>query len=135
MDMELREFVKQALVNIVGAVSDAAAEVKEQGTGAIISPRLNQSETDAVLRVAPEDGHGYAFPVKFDLTVTVSSTESQKTDMGGGFKISIMSARAGHEDVAGEAKTAVQRIQFSVPVKFPQTPREPAPPREIWRGR
>jgi hypothetical protein len=122
MEVELREFIKQALVNIVGGVSDAAADIKTQNNGAIISPRVHAPSGEHALQIAPEDGFGIAFPLKFDLSITVTSGESQRKDMGGGFKISVLSARAGVEETDTATKTAVQRIQFTVPVKFPQTP-------------
>ena len=128
--MDLKDFVRQALVNIVSGVAEAAEEMKELGSGAVISPRLRAAASDNIYSVSEDDGFGYAFPVKFDLSLTVSSAESQKKDMGGSFKISVLSARAGVEETDAATKTAVQRLQFSVPVKFPQTAVTKAHPRK-----
>ena len=139
MEMDLRDFVKQALVDIVTGVVDAVSAVKGMNNGAVVSPALLNGPPEALFVIREEDGYGQAFPVKFDLSVTVTSAESQKKDMSGGLKISILSGKAGLEESDTSTKTAVQRLQFMVPVKFPQTPLRSRPsnrpsPASDWQG-
>jgi hypothetical protein len=120
--VELKDFVKQALTEIVLAVREAAKEANTQPDGAVISPRLAGGDVgNKTLQVAHEDGLGAAFPVEFDLAVTVTEAAELKAGMGGKAGIiSMLTVKGDASGTTADTRTAVQRIKFTVPVKYPQ---------------
>lgn len=120
--MELKDFVRQTLLDIFEAVQEAGNVVSQDGNrrGAIVpmwgglSHASNHEQT-----------------IKFDVAVTAS--EGTKDQVRGGIKVWGMElgARASHQDQTRE----VSRVSFSVPVALPATvvegtnPRTPKPPR------
>jgi hypothetical protein len=108
--MELREFVKDALIAIVEGVKDAQAELRENinpKPSAVGEKQAGDYGTRTGLR---------ACSVQFDVAVTVTSEANAE----GGGKVSIWSlgsaeGKTGSKDGA----STVSRLQFQVPVAFP----------------
>lgn len=115
--MELKEFVKAALTDIVEAVKETQEEVKEYAT---IAPLVIEGKrTDCVLM---ENGVARISNVDFDVAVT---TESSEQGRGGG-KAAIQVA--GLFKIGAEAKQDTEektqnlsRIKFSIPVLLPHS--------------
>jgi len=125
--LELKDFVKNALTDIMTSVREAAAETRSVPEDGLISPRLIGTAGGSYMNVAMEDGLGAAFLVEFDLSIVV--TETDQTRASGGAKLTIMSFfSAGAERTlqTQDGQVSAQRIKFSVPVKYPQTPKPPA---------
>jgi hypothetical protein len=127
--MDLKDFVRESLLEIVAAVQEAQSQTPSGDGGARVAPRLTYQQGIAALLVDNEDGGGQAFVVEFDLSVVV--TEATEMKAGGGAKVGIVpvfSAKADASGTANEKRAATQRIRFSVPVRYPQTEKA-APPR------
>lgn len=116
--MDLKEFVRESLVQISGAIVEANAALV--GTDAVVNPfnvaifsgdqkaygRLNHAykENDAIVEV-----------VEFDIAVTTESG----TQKGGGLKISVASIGVGAEGKSTGAESHASRIKFKVPMVYP----------------
>lgn len=110
--MELKEFIKTAIINITEAVSDLQ---KELDNGTVVNPTLFQGE------------HGKSIVINNDvrmierLNFDVAVTASESSGLEGGAKagISIFGAKVGTET---NAKTEnVSRLTFSIPLVLPST--------------
>ncbi len=111
--MELSEFVKVTLSQIVKGVAEAQAEARTNG-GYVCPAFKPPSDVDGILGVSPNLQSVYA--IQFDVAVVVSDARS-KSAAG---KISVVSL--GGAGVAGEAKLSIEttsRIKFIVPLELP----------------
>ena len=101
--MGLQQFVRDALVEVISGVHEAAEQVREKHVG---SPSLRGA-------INPEHGRGVS-DVQFEVAVTVSSGKK------GGMGLRVPYISASGELSATEQ--AVNRIRFSVPVAFASQP-------------
>lgn len=121
--MELREFIKSSLVEVVRGILDASEELKD--TNAIISPdnfKVNSDQSQAFGRTLNSkadyrsvDNTRVVHKVDFDIAVVVDETDKSQA----GIKIAVMSLglSGGGESTSKSGSTS--RIQFSVPVVMP----------------
>lgn len=104
--MNLRDFIKQALMDIVGAVQDAQKEI----TGGEIVPAVNDSFKSV------ETGISHIQPIEFDVSVNAD------TKSGSEAKLSVVAAVIGG-NVRGQSNASsghVASLKFKIPVKFPR---------------
>ncbi|KKK69553.1 hypothetical protein LCGC14_2932880 [marine sediment metagenome] len=113
-DMELREFVKETLVQIIKGIEDAQSETKK--TGAVISPSRGKLAPDTQDKVLLSKSGGILEGVAFDVAVTASDT----SEKGGGVGIFVWAVGAGVKGKSEIPNAAVSRIQFNVPVILPK---------------
>ena len=114
MSVDLREFVKQTLSDILGGVSDVQNDpvigrnVAPWGIGNVKPPG------NAVQTI-----RGPLISVAFDVAVTAESIDAAKG--GAGFKVAVLGvgASAGGEASLASKNVAVTRIRFEVPIVFP----------------
>jgi hypothetical protein len=136
--MDLKEFVREALLQVVAGVTEAQHRT---ALGATINPRV------ATKWVRPENGHAYeeldqdniraanliathqggvADIIEFDVAITVESSDSSTSESEkkreGGLKLHVLSAGIDIQSKSGESATEsrsnVSRIKFRVPVQF-----------------
>jgi hypothetical protein len=135
--VELKDFVKRALVEIVGAIREAHAEVVDSD-GALVAPKLVNPISGITAPIAHEDGAGMANLVEFDLSVTVSEGQEAKHGASGKITIAaIIKAGGSTSEANTEARTAVQRLKFTVPVRYPNgkpKPRETSATSSSWKS-
>lgn len=111
--MELKEFIKTAIADITGAVSELQNELDN---GAIVSPSLpNPISNTTVIDPDNDKVNRRISQIDFDVAITVGDTSA----IGAGVKagIQIFSAKIG-----GESQTHtenVSRMTFSIPVVLP----------------
>lgn len=114
--MQLREFIKEALTQIVDGVRDS----QEPNGGAYVVP-------------AGDGGHKYAAHPRFaasarlkstivDFDVAITAEDSDKIEGGGGIRV--LSIQFGAKGEAASKDITVSRIQFAVPLLLPESPRE-----------
>jgi hypothetical protein len=115
--MHLKEFVKDALVEIIQGIKAAQ---DQPGAGGYIAPEgVGDHEF-------PRDGGVLnsqmivSTVVKFDVAVTAESS----VDGGGGAKLRIAIVEANLGASGNSKNTQVSRIQFSVPLVMPKNPRD-----------
>lgn len=105
--MDLREFIKETLVGIVGGVLDARVPVEEMKGQ--VNPAW--STVDPAYRI----GDLKLEIVKFDVALTV--TDATTTD--GKIRVAWMGIGAGAGGQSASTNQVVSRVQFSVPVGIP----------------
>jgi hypothetical protein len=116
--MELREFVAQALVEIVGGVT--AAQVELGRHGAKVNPRM--------IRVLPKAGGGYVahgwaagehgnpvMLVDFDVAVVASEGASKR----GGIGVAAGLVGLGGSTSSDTERSSTSRLRFMVPLMLP----------------
>jgi len=100
--MEVHEFVKESLLQVMRGVRDAGSDwIAEAAANGIVHP----SNTGPSFR-----------NVEFDLSVVV--TESKEAE--GGAKISVFGQGIGGKGSKKLGTTSTSRIQFKVPVTLPK---------------
>jgi hypothetical protein len=137
--MDLREFVRDALVQICQGVFEAQGK---SGT-AVINPRLktaayDKDDPDSRYRLDPENlknvgivatnyANGHADVVEFDVAISVTSSKSASTTVEGEGKVegkiyvasADVSLQGQHKRGHESSQSDVSRIRFRVPVQFP----------------
>ena len=99
--MNVDEFVKTTLSQIIQGVEDAARHVEAQSDDGKINPEQ------------PRAGGG-PFTTIIDFDIAVTATES--TDVGGGITV----LGVGAKGTTKRGSRSISRIKFSVPVVLPQ---------------
>jgi hypothetical protein len=110
--MDLKDFVKNSLIQIIEGVKAADAECA--ALGARIAPKVTSSRDRRSMDIKTgEDVH----VVSFD--VAVVATEEKSSTGGGGLKIAVISAGADLKNA--NTRSTESHIQFEVPVTYPDT--------------
>lgn len=111
--MELKEFIKTAIADITGAVSELQNELEND---AIVSPSLpNPISNTTVIDPDNDKVNRRISQIDFDVAITVGDTAIKEA--GGKLGIQIISAKIG-----GESQTHtenISRMSFSIPVVLP----------------
>lgn len=111
--MELKEFIKTAISDITGAVSELQNELDK---GAIVSPSLPNPISNGTV-IDPENDRINRPISKIDFDVAITVGDTSVTGAGVKAGIQIFSAKIG-----GESQTHtenVSRMTFSIPVVLP----------------
>lgn len=115
--MELKEFIKTALVDIVNAIKETQAEIGASATVMPVRSKAFQS-----FDIAIEGGHEIVSNIDFDIAVTVGSKEGATGDMGGGIQIAqIFNIGARHKEEAENTVQNMSRMKFSIPIVLPHS--------------
>jgi hypothetical protein len=115
--MDVREFIRDVLVDIVEGVKEAQ---NREGVGGYIAPDAIGGHEFPKESGVHHQARIISTVVKFDMAVTAESAHSGGA--GGKVRIAVVEANLGG---ALESKnTQVSRIQFSVPLLMPRNPRE-----------
>ncbi len=104
--MELREFVKGTLVEIVGGVVDAQNEETVKKNGASVVPVGRGPVEDPIARYQE---------VSFDVAVTAREGTATK----GGLGIFVGPIGVGTQGQSEAGESSVSRVRFTVPVQLP----------------
>ena len=108
--MELREFVRSTLREIVAGVTDAQQALIEEGSTAVINAGASND-----LKHYTRRGLRALEMVEFDVALTVTET----TDKGIGGRLSIAAASIGTQRGASVENSEVSRVRFKVPIALP----------------
>lgn len=116
--MDLKEFVSETIVEIIEGISDAQKRL--EGSGAKVSPSINKLFTAAQtggtnMALGYAKGGGLIQMVDFDVAVT--AVEGTETKGGIGVVAGIFAL--GSQGKSTESNQSISRIQFKVPVCFP----------------
>ena len=104
--MELKNFIKGTLTEIVEAVKESQITIK--GTGAVINPPQYEIK-ERTKTGAP------IFEIEFDIGVTVSDSSGAK----GGIGIFMAGLGVGTKAELNESNVSQNRIKFRIPVAYP----------------
>jgi hypothetical protein len=117
--MDLKEFISSSLTQIVEGIRDA--QERSTGSGAWISPLGDNMPSRAgAQHISSVGGYQYLDEVKFDVTISVTE------EISGGAKgsLKIMSVAIGAGGEIASQHGAVSRVQFAVPVVWPESTNE-----------
>lgn len=111
--MELKEFIKTAIADITGAVSELQNELDN---GAIVSPSLPNPISNGTV-IDPENDriNRPISKIDFDVAITVGDTSATGAGVKAG--IQIFSAKIGGENTTHTEN--MSRMSFSIPVVLP----------------
>lgn len=113
--MDIKEFVRDTLVQISSGVKEAQEIVREDGGFVNPASRTGAKDTADSHLATIHDGQG-VFLVDFDVAVRV--TEENKANGEAKLKVaSVLSLGGGAEDT--KENTSTSRISFQVPLAFP----------------
>lgn len=112
--MELKEFIGQALAEIVQGVLDAQAALGENGK--YINPELStqQGPLERQGKLVSIQGQ-LVQTVEFDVAVTATEAKGTK----GGIGVVVGAIALGSQGQSSAETSAVSRIKFSIPVTLP----------------
>lgn len=118
--MELKDFIKESLVQINKAIIESNNELKE--TTALINPsgvQINSENSQAYGRQSyKDDFKKFKVVHKIDFDVAVYAQDDKKS--GGGAKISIASIGIGGSAEVSNSNRSESRLKFSIPVIYPE---------------
>jgi hypothetical protein len=109
--MELKEFVKTSLLDVMDAVREAQQEWQDRGHQGAVNPVWTRVDKDSFRDIS------------FDVAVTASNESAGK--VGGGIRV--VGIKFGGEASDSVASSSVSRIQFSVPIVPPAVAIMPDP--------
>jgi hypothetical protein len=113
--MDLKDFVKESLVQIASGVKESQEAVRDAGGYVCPAIRIASEKTDNSQITFLPDGRNI-FLVDFDIAVTVS--ESTNTDAGARLKVASFGDIGGGV-VGSTGSAATNRVTFKVPVVLP----------------
>ena len=115
--MELKDFVKETLVEISQGVSEA----QNEQTNSLINPRLKTNESNVKSILLAEDGTGRGVKggrlldyVEFDVAITIDNNTKTKGKISVLFGAVNLSSQGASEN----KDTSISRVKFKVPVSF-----------------
>lgn len=111
--MQLKEFVSQALVDILEGVSDAQRKVKMPG--AQVNPYIGNGSAELTKLGIAWAGGRAAHLVQFDLAITASEGTGTK----GGIGVLAGVVNLGSSGQSNSENVTASRIQFAVPITLP----------------
>jgi hypothetical protein len=118
--LDLKEFIKESLVQISGAITEANEDLK--GSGAMINPlhvTVSTNPSQAYGRTGTEMHVGNESRVveKVEFDVAVYAEEGSQTKAG--FKLSVVSIGLGASGQSNNKDKSESRIKFCIPVVYP----------------
>ncbi|MDA3926928.1 MAG: hypothetical protein PF904_19805 [Kiritimatiellae bacterium] len=106
--MNLKDFVKQTLVDIVGAINEASEELK--GSGATVNP--------VELKTA-RNGNPKEFPILHEVEFDVAVLAQEGKEAKGGIGIVVASVCLGFQGRSETNASTHSRIKFKIPLLLP----------------
>ena len=111
--MELRDFVSNTLTQLIDGISSAQEYAK--GKGAVVNPDEGfESDFNKLSRLL-RNGHRLVHIIEFDIALTVIEDKQ----LQGGIGIIVPELSIGYQGKIDNQKSAVSRVQFSIPVVLP----------------
>ncbi len=108
--MDLKDFVKETLVQITEGVKEAQEECKKSGC------RINPEYKQEGRRKLYTDDNAPVTEVHFKVGLSSDSTEKNK----GGIAVSFATVVLGHSNEHGDSYSSDTSVEFSVPVALPK---------------
>lgn len=115
--MELKEFIKNALADIIDAVKETQDNVRDYAT---VAPFVGtgSKETSVLL----DGGVAKISNIDFDVAVISATKENGRNSAEAGIKVAgIFNIGIGGQDAAEKNLQNVSRIRFSIPVLLPHS--------------
>lgn len=111
--VELKDFISTTLTQLIDGIMNAQEYAKDKG--AIVNPEDGfQSDLNKLSRLFGSD-HRLVHIIEFDVAVTVAEDKQFK----GGVGIVIPELSLGYQRKTDNLRSAVSRVQFSIPIVLP----------------
>lgn len=107
--MDLKEFTKQTLVQIVGGAQEANEVLADTGARVISKAPYNAK------RYLDSGGSNYTNVIEVDFDVAISVTELEGANGGGGLKVASLLSFGGGVENKSENQT-VSRVKYTLPL-------------------
>lgn len=118
--MELKEFVKETLVQIVKGVNDANSELSDTTS---FVPSANLQSGGASWKCTNDKSGRYHAVVDVDFDVMVNAEESKTKS--GGVSIEVLSIiGVGRSGENGKTTSSANRVRFTIPLALPTEPED-----------
>ncbi len=120
MAVELKDFVKATLLDIVSAVKETQQEAPD---GAIIAPTVtNIAQEDNFINWSANYGRSVVSYVEFDVAVSASSKSIRNNDKAVGIQVveSVFGFSNKDHKSQSDSTENTSRIKFSIPLVYPQ---------------
>lgn len=115
--MELKQFIKATLIDIVSAIRETQAEVKEYAT---ILPLKEQSEKITAIQM--KDGLADISDIDFDVAITIGTEKNTEKGIKAGINVvGIFNAIAATKGDGTMTSQNISRIRFSISVLLPHS--------------
>lgn len=115
--MELKQFIKAALVDIIQAIEEARSSLGSQQGKSICPPiELSYSHRTKIEYDIASDT--YLQQVEFDVAVSAETKDAS----GGNAGINVLGMKASIGADANETNTSISRIRFHVPIGLTSKP-------------
>ena len=115
--MNLKDFVAESLVQIVGGV--VAAQEQLKGTRARVNPLMRVTSDESSIGTAEGDGGQPVYAVEFDVVVTAAEGTGTKGGIGVAVGIVGLGSQGQSESKSGQES----RIKFKIPLLLPSQPK------------
>lgn len=115
LDMDIKDFIKESLLQIVDGISETNEALKEKG--AYIPTRMVVGEGVWGTLDMETNTTRHFMRVDFDLAVTV--TQGDKIKAGGGLSIASL-AKAGATSENCSQNEEISRIKYTIPIALPE---------------
>lgn len=112
--MDIKDFVKESLIQIADSINEVNIELEEKGT---FIPSCDIVGEGVLFSVIKDSETRHFVKVEFDLAVTVSREHG--TSGGGGLSIASL-ANMGINSKDKEGKEEISRIKFMIPMALPE---------------
>jgi len=109
-DMEIKEFIKETIVQIFEGISDAQKEV--DGKLGLVNP--------PEIKLSNQVGYSAnAITKTTDIDFELAVTENDNNETKGGLSVLFGNINLGSSIKKGNENTVINRVKFSVPVVYP----------------
>jgi hypothetical protein len=127
--MDLQEFVKESLRQIVRGVVEAQAELDSAGSDGFINPGINHLDTPLTQGavVVPGKGIDRRLVQVIEYDVAVVASKAVETKAGAGL-LTVVSVGGGRESKTSDETTS--RLKFAVPIVLPLHPHTSVVPKK-----
>jgi hypothetical protein len=117
--MNLKQFVKEALIELVEGVTEAQSSVGHDAVNPMPrhDTKVNNLQSQGY---TPAAGGGLIQQVEFDVALTTSKA----TETKGGIGLFVAGIGLGSQGQSDSANTSISRIKFKVPVRLPSPTKE-----------
>ena len=110
--MNLREFIREALVEIITGVAEARTEVAKHGA-LVASDTVHRGYKE--VKITVDDQDRTVSVVEFDIALANADSKDTK----GGIGVFLGSVGLGSQGASHDETSSSSRIKFAVPVVFP----------------
>lgn len=118
--MELKDFIKNVLIDISTAIEECQGELSDR---ACVAPVLEMGNRGVDLKT--KDGYAKVSQIDFDVAVTTETKDGSSSSAGGGIRVlNVIKVGGKSTDESQNIHQSISRVKFSVPMILPYSKAE-----------